>query len=543
MVWLLKATLGCTGTHPGVDSGTGATPTLAPSQGMHRLNSAEYNATVEDTLGSKLQPAGDAWGGQELAGFDNIASQLGVDKTQYDRFFKAAQALASDVTATPELMGRFVDCDLVEAQCVDASIKAAGLRLFRRPLEAAEVTTYRGVYASALGLGDDESAAFGLTLQALLASAEFVYRFELDPQPASPEAHPLGAYELASRLSYLLWSSAPDDALLESAKTGSLLQADTLSETVDRLLQDPKAQRFSANFAGQWLGARQAATHPSPAWGAREAGDAAREMLFYFGEFLNKKDPEWSWFEFPTADFNYVLGDLPHVYYDMRLPAGLSDLADSERRVSDTSDQRAGFFGLAGFLALTSMDRRTSPSKRGKWIAGNLLCAEPPPPNVVPELKTDDQDPGTGLLGLDVRQRLEEHRKNPACASCHALFDPYGLALEAFDPIGRYRETYDDGSPIDVSVTLPASESHPEGVTVTGLAELSQQVAQDPRFGSCVVQKLLTYALGTPVGDGDEPLLQPIRDAWLAPGETPSLRRLVHALVSSDAFRYRRGGP
>jgi hypothetical protein len=111
------------------------------------------------------------------------------------------------------------------------------------------------------------------------------------------------------------------------------------------------------------------------------------------------------------------------------------------------------------------------------------------------------------------------------------------LALEAFDPIGRYRESYDDGSPIDVSVTLP------DDVTVTGLAELSREVAQDPRFGSCVTTKLLTYALGRVVGDADAPLLQPIRDEWLAPGQTPSLRRLVHALVSSDAFRYRRGDP
>jgi hypothetical protein len=521
--------------------------------GLHRLNTAEYNATVKDVLGTKLQPATTGWRGGEIGGFDNIASQLGVDEAQYDRYYRAAHALAVDVMSTPELRARFVSCDLSRPDCVDESLRGAGLRLFRRPLDSDELESYRRVYTSALALDDDASSAFELALESLLASVQFLYRIELDPRPDSAEPRPLDGYELASRLSYFLWSSAPDEALLQQAADGSLLRVDGLSAAVDGMLDDDaelptdatKSWRFVANFAGQWLGEREVPTHASPAWSSREAQEAGLEMLYFFNDFLRS---DASWREFPTADFNYVNGELPYLY-GMPLPGVFGDPPPEDwmsiqqfHRVRDVDDERAGFFGLAGFLALTSFDRRTSPSKRGKWIAGNLLCAEPPPPmQVLPTLESDAQGE-SGLSTLDVRRRLEEHRKNPACAACHALFDPYGLALEHFDPIGRYRATYDDGSPLDVSAQLPASDAYPDGVTVSGLAELSQRIAADPRFTSCLAQKLFTYGLGRIVTDADEPLLQDVRESWLADGETPSVRRLIHALVSSRAFRFRRGG-
>ncbi|HVY30789.1 MAG TPA: DUF1588 domain-containing protein [Polyangiaceae bacterium] len=537
----LPATLGCA-----ASSGAGSeqapadsAPVVPVLTGMHRLNSTEYNATVRDTLGTRLQPASSSWRGGELGGFDNIASQLGVDEAQYDRYFRAAQALATDVMASDSLRAAFIDCDLAHAPCVEASLRRVGRRLFRRPLEPDELESYRRVYDAALALGDDATSAFQLTLVAVLSSVQFLYRIELDPLPEAAETHSLSSYELASRLSYFLWSSAPDEALLDAAADGSLLQDDGLAAAVERMLGpadvgdigaagDAKAWRFVESFAGQWLGERQVPSHASPAWSAREARAAAQEMLYYFNDFLQS---ERSWLEFPTADFNYVNGELPFLY-DMPVPDVFGspppdDWTSTEqfRRVQDAQDQRAGFFGLAGFLALTSFDRRTSPSKRGKWIAGNMLCAEPPPPaQVLPSLETEASN-APGLSPLAVRQRLEEHRKNPACASCHALFDPYGLAIEHFDPIGRYRDNYDDGSPIDA----------------VGLAEISQQVAEDPRFAPCLAHKLLTYALGHVVSDADEQLLAPIVDTWLAPDQAPSLRRLIRTIVASKAFRYRRG--
>jgi hypothetical protein len=205
-------------------------------------------------------------------------------------------------------------------------------------------------------------------------------------------------------------------------------------------------------------------------------------------------------------------------------------------------DQRAGFLGLAGFLSVTSLDERTSPSRRGRWIAGTLLCREPmaPPPNV-PMLEGGSGNPDAGAAGFDVRASLERHRTIPACASCHALFDPYGLALENYDALGRFRSTYADGTPIDAAVMLPASLSHPEGLTVDGLEGLSKALSADPSFGACLAQKLLTYGLGRTMTPSDDGHLQLAVRQWLEPDAPPSIGRLIHALVASRAFLFRRG--
>ena len=559
--WLLHAALACSavGQHQSVGSGGGAAAGGAATGGaatggtatggaataldpgrkdaMHRLNSAEYDATVQDMLGTSLQPANASWRGGELGGFDNMASVLGVDEAQYDRYLSAAQALATELLASEKLRARLVPCELGDSTCAASTIAAAGLRLFRRPLEPDELQTYQRVYDGARALGDDESAALTLTLQALLSSAEFLYRIELDPEPESTAAHPLGSYELASRLSYFLWSSAPDDALLQSAADGSLSQPASLSVVVDRMLDDPKSERFITNFAGQWLGARQVPSHPAIPkfyqWTPPVALAAGQEILLYFGDFLRSGR---SWFEFPSADFNYIDGELAYLY---GIPTSLTGSGTFER-VEYHDDKRAGFFGLAGFLALSSLDRRTSPSRRGRWIAGNLLCEEPdPPPANVPMLQGNSAGGAPGML--NVRQALEQHRSNGACAACHRLFDPYGLALEEYDAIGLYRSTYDDGSPVDASTTLPPSASHPDGLTVQGLDGLAQAVSTDPSFGECLAKKLLTYGLGRLVTTSDEPHLQRAQQEWLAAGQTPSLSRLIHALIASDAFRFRRG--
>jgi hypothetical protein len=540
-VWLLAIAFGCDAGRPGSAGRSDGGAALDPGRkDIHRLSSTEYNATIQDVLGTKLQPATASWRGGELAGFDNQASVLGVDEVQYDRYFNAAKDLATEVMASGELRARFVSCTLTDPKCVTSSIDAAGLRLFRRPLDAKQAETYRRVYDAARALGDDEAAAFKLTLQALLSSAEFLYRIEVDPEPASIASHPLDGFELASRLSYFLWSSAPDHELLAAAADGSLVQPATLSAAVERMLGDRRSARLAANFAGQWLGARDVLSHavaPNyPYWSPQIAADASREMLLYFSDFLSSGR---SWFEFPTADINFVNPALAYFYGE--IPTTSTDLATFER-VEYHGDRRKGFFGLAGFLAMSSFDRRTSPSRRGRWIAGNLLCSEPPPPPPnVPELEADAGSPDDSAK-LNVRDSLERHSAEPRCAGCHRLFDAYGLALEEYDGIGRHRSSYPDGTPIDVSVTLPPSAAHPDGVTFSGLDGLADVVSTDRRLGACLAKKLFTYGLGRPVTINDEPHLQRALAIWLAPGETPNLRRLIQTLISSDAFRLRRGG-
>jgi len=552
---LAVALASCSGGGPGAGSGSGgigsdagggsggAVSALDPgTKAIHRLNATEYNATVADVLGTSLQPANGSWRGGELAGFDNIASVLGVDEAQYQRYFDAAQALATEVMASDRLRARFVSCDLTDPACVTSSIKGAGLRLVRRPLDPEELQTYQRVYESARALGQDEPAAFTLVLQALLSSAEFLYRIELDPDPdpESTAGHPLGPFELASRLSYFLWSSAPDDGLLDAASNGSLLNAEVLSAAVDRMLADSKSERFVANFAGQWLGAREVLSHPvGPQffkWSRPIAQAASQEILLYFSHFLRSGR---SWFEFPTADVNFVDAALAYLY---GMPIDAREVGTFER-VEDAGDKRAGFFGLAGFLSVTSLDRRTSPSRRGRWIVSNLLCRDPPPPPpVVPMLGGDQPGADGGAETVNIRESLEKHRQDPGCAPCHRLFDPYGLALEQFDAIGLFRAAYDDGTPVDASATLPASASHPDGMVIEGLDGLSRAVAADPGFGACLARKLLTYGLGRTMTAGDARHLEQARGEWLEPGQTPSIGRLIHALVSTQAFLSRRGG-
>jgi hypothetical protein len=298
------------------------------------------------------------------------------------------------------------------------------------------------------------------------------------------------------------------------------------------MLEDPRSERLVSNFSGQWLGARRVISHPVAAeyyrWSPEVARAASDEMVLYFAEFFRN---ERSWYEFPEADVNFVDGWLSLLY-------GMPTPLESHTRVEFREDQRAGFFGLAGFLAITSFDRRTSPSLRGRWIASNLLCRhviEPPPD--VPELEGGEQG-----STLNVRQVLELHRQDPACAVCHDLFDAYGLALEEYDAIGQYRTEYADGTPVDVTGTLPPSTVHPEGQLIVGREGLARSVASDPGFGRCLAEKLLAYGLGGLVTAADEPFLEQALLAWTAPGEVPSVRRLIRLLVATEPFRFRRGG-
>jgi Protein of unknown function (DUF1592)/Protein of unknown function (DUF1588)/Protein of unknown function (DUF1595)/Protein of unknown function (DUF1587)/Protein of unknown function (DUF1585) len=569
VVGLLALSLGavaCTGVMDGNSNGTGSTggtstsagggpttpggpdqpvdPNVAKTQpvdpghvAVHRLNSAEYNNSVADVLGTKLQPADSNWRGGELGGFDNMASVLGVDPDQYQRYFDASEAITKDVFANPTALAKIVTCATTDdAACVKNILSATGQRIFRRPLSAEELTTYSNVYTAARAQGDDHTASVRLMVQSLLASAEFLYRIEYDNKPDSTDKHALSPFELASRLSYFLWSSAPDDQLLSKAADSSLTTDGVLSQAIDYMLGDAKSNRFVMNFAGQWLGIRRVVAHPVaadvyPDWTPALADAASQEQYLFFNEFLRSGR---TWLDFVKADINYVTPDLAKAY-GMPVPAGAS--ATNLARVQDVADGRRGFVGLLGFLAQTSPDRRSSPTLRGKWILMNLTCTTPPdPPADVPKLEAKGD-----TTNANVRTVLEAHRANPACAACHALFDPFGLALEQYDGIGKFRTAYKDGSVIDPSTDLAGVKfSGIEGAM--GLPGVADIVSKDPKFGTCISQKMLQFSLGRLLTDTDTPYLDVVNTAWLKDPTKASIGNLVHGLVSTETFRSRRGG-
>lgn len=520
----------------GSSAGVGATGGTAQAQlsgykPIHRLTTQEYNATVADVLGTTLQPGKPNWSSYQAKGFDNIAAVQRVDGIQYQRYFDAAEELAAEALGRADFKGKFVVCATSDDACVSSIVAKLGLYLFRRPLATTEVANYRNVYLAAQDQGESHEGALQQVLRALLLSSEFLYRMEFDANPASPERHALSAYELASRLSYFLWSSAPDDALLQSAEDGSLTQDATLSRTIERLLADPvRSQRFVENFSGQWLGTRTIASHPVaaqvyPDWNQSLSTALTNEMYAYFADFLHS---DRSWLEFLTADQNFVDATTA-TFYGMPAPSG----PGLEKR-QVTTDQRVGFLGLGGFLALSSLDRRTSPTLRGRWIMINLLCTEPPPPPPkVPDLA--DSAP-TDLSTGNIREALARHReKGSDCATCHKLFDPYGLPLEQFDGIGAYRQTYADGSAI-----VPDAELI-DGTQVKTLSELANALTLSPQFSKCAAESMLTYGLGRVIPKEEHGAVDALASTWSASGSVPSLERLIETIALDPSFRSRSG--
>jgi hypothetical protein len=319
--------------------------------------------------------------------------------------------------------------------------------------------------------------------------------------------------------------------MLAAAADTSLTKDATLTSTVDRLLGNLDHEgRFVQNFYGQWLGGRRVAEHAvAPdvyaTWTPALADSLANEMYAYFADFLNT---DRSWLEFLTADENFVDAGLATLY-GMPAPGGAG-----LQKVSVTTDKRVGFLGLGGFLAQSSLDRRTSPTLRGRWIMINLLCTHPPsPPANVPKIET-----AAGMTDLskgNVRAIREKHRANPTCANCHALFDPYGLPLEQFDGIGAFRATYADGSTIVPDTTLI------DGTVLNGIGQLADSLTKDPRFKQCIADNMYSYSLGRMVSDNDRGALDAIQASWNDGKSAPSIRRLIDAIVLGDSFRTRSG--
>jgi hypothetical protein len=410
--------------------------------------------------------------------------------------------------------------------CAKSILTSFARRAWRRPVsdeEASRLAAFLDV-ASEHGGTVDEGIALGLT--ATLLSPHFLFRVETDPDPLSLEPHPVTAHELASRLSYFLWSSMPDEELFGLADSGALLDDAVLEQQIGRMLTHERAQALVSNFAGQWLYTRGLTdvfkdSGAYPAYDSALATSMRLETELVFSEIAFS---DRSMLDLVNAEFTWIDGALADLYgVDVEAAPG------QFVRVEDGLGQRRGVVGHAALLTVTSHPARTSPVRRGKWVLGQLLCSEPePPPAGVPVLPEEEANAG------NIKELLAEHSSNPVCAGCHHTMDPLGFSLEAFDGIGALRALYPNGDPVDSTGVLP------DGRVIDGPADLAELLRADPMVERCMVERIFTYALGRGV--------RPLEDACIIDGIVTSARAqgfsfadIATAIVQSPAFRLRRG--
>jgi hypothetical protein len=518
-------TAGAAGTNIVGEGGSGgmqALPTLDSGRpALRRLTNLEYDYTVRDLLGVPGPARASFQPDEVTGGFDVIGDGQMWNDSRYEQYFNTAQSLAAAAFADPTLRKRIMTCETPDTTCLTSIVVSFGMLAWRRPLAGDEVTSLVGLATSALADGATLDDAVQRIVTALLSSAPFLMHVELDPSPSSTIPHQLTPYELLSRLSYLLWSSTPDAPLLALNWNSTDAGLDAL---VDSMLNDPRADGFVEGFAAEWLDFERLATHQieptlDPDFDQALRDAMGQELRLYVGAF---RDQALDFQTFPGADFNFVNAQLAQDY-GMAPPASGSALS----RTVDLTDARAGFLGTGGFLLMTSPSGRSSPTARGAWILRHLLCLDvpAPPPSTPDSISSTRAQTGRALV--------DSIHAQPACAACHDPMDGMGVALEAFDELGRFRTTYKDGSPIDTKGTYM-------GQPIDGEASLAAAVGHDPRFLECASRKLMSFAVGRTLGDSDTPYANQILTEWKS-GGLPTLRALIKAVVKNDTFKYRHG--
>jgi hypothetical protein len=428
-----------------------------------------------------------------------------------------------DVAAEPAAAA-VATSDGEETREAVARLTSLARRAYRRPVAAADVESLLAFYSDGAAQGGFD-AGLQLAVKRLLVSPEFLFRIERSTIAAGAVPTQLDDFALASRLSFFLWSSIPDDALLAAAEAGRLVEPAELEAQVRRMLADPKADAFVENFAGQWLFLRNLdAIVPVqsyfPDFDDTLRQGLRRETELFFASIVRE---DRSALDLLRADYTYLNERVARHY-------GVPGVKGAHfRRVNwDTDSPRRGLLGHGSILAVTSYPDRTSPVVRGKWILESLLGTPPPnPPPDVPDLVATD---GAGTA-LPMRERLARHREDPNCASCHALMDPLGFALENFDAIGRWRTLGDAGEPLNVSGALP------DGTPFEGVDGLRDALVSSDLFLTTLTEKLMTYGLGRGIEYYDMPTVRAIvRDAS---ANDYRFSDLILGIVASPAFRRR----
>lgn len=452
---------------------------------LRRLNRLEYNNTTRDLFGINFKPAEEFPADDVGYGFDNIGDVLTLPPILMEKYLDAAEDVVNMVYKNRLLLTKYVKVAAPEKVTLSdfpKILEEIATKAFRRVATKEEIQKLVKLAEAQVASGEKPAEALKASLQAILVSPNFLFHVELDPDPNSTIPHEVSQFELANRLSYFLWSSMPDSILFDLAKQEKLRDKGVLEEQVKRMLKDPKAKTFTQNFPEQWLHLRNLKTvNPDkamfPTFNDALRDDMAKEAELFFAHITQENR---SILELLDSDYTFLNQRLATHY-------GIKNIVNPVfAKVTFTDQRRGGILTQAGVLTITSNPTRTSPVKRGKWVLENILGTPPPPPPPNVEELKEDKKSLTGTL----RQRMEQHRSNPNCATCHLKMDALGFGLENFDAVGIWRDK-EAGKPIDSSGDLPGGEKF------NGPAELRKiLLGKSELFAHCLTEKLLTYATG-----------------------------------------------
>jgi len=543
----LLAELSCTGVvmAPG-SSGTGGNgPTTgttsplcqagtAPSPGpsyVRRLTRLEYSNTVRDLLGDTSGVAANFPAEEIRLGFDNNAQALTVSPVLAEQYLLAAETIATN--AVEVNWSRLLPCDPAGPAGADACAKqfiaVFGEGAYRRPLDADDMAALTAAFAA--GAATDFKTGIRLVIETALQSPRFLYRVEFGaPAAAGEGVVKLDDWEMASRLSYLLWHTMPDAALSAAARAGALSAPEDVAAQASRMLMDPRAHAVMTDFNAQWLRLGEVAAiekdvNVFPRFSPTIAG-LMREELDRFLEDAVWDPDGGDLTTLFTAPYTFVNGALAGYY---GLP-GVTGTAFVKTPVDGAF--RGGLLTQGGLLSLLGKANQTSPVHRGKFVREQLLCTDLPPPPANLTIKPPDLS-----ATLTTRQRFEQHAADASCAGCHHLMDPIGLGFERFDGAGVYRDT-ENGQPVDDSGQV--TESDVDG-PFHGAVELGGKLAASSQVRACVVAKWFRYGYGRGETDADGCSLASIQARFAGGGY--KVRDLLAALAETDAFLYRRVTP
>ena len=461
-------------------------------------------------------------------GFVQILPEEDAYKRSVNKFLDAIIFIGPfEAKAGKESRKKILSCDPQSGRaCVERIVSDLARRAYRRPVTRREVDSLLRFVDLARTSGQSVEQGVQLAIQAMLVSPNFLFRIERDPDPRDPSlVHEVSPFELASRVSYFLWSSMPDEELMTLAESGKLGDPRVLEAQVDRMLADPRAAAFADNFAGQWLETRNLdVVKPDPElfkqWNPELREAMKAETSMFFAHVLRENRPVS---DFLNAEYTFLNERLAGHY-------GIGGVSGPEfRKVSLTTDRRGGVLSQGGVLTVSSYPTRTSPVIRGKYVLQNLLGIPPaPPPPDVPALEES-----AGNEPRSMREQLDLHRRNPTCASCHRNMDPLGFGLENYDAIGRWRDREGE-FPVDASGTLPDGQRFATAGEMRALL-----VSQLPQFSRTLTQKMLTYALRRGLKPYDRRTVDSIQRAVAA--DQYRFRTMVHEIVKSLPFQARRG--